>query len=1065
MLLPSAFMRFACSPLFLFLFLCLVVTADAEESLDAPHFGREIRPILARHCFKCHGPDPETREADLRLDLEASAKEDLGGYAAVVAESPEQSELFVRVTSTDADLRMPPADSSPPLSESEVQTLRRWIQAGGKYEQHWAFVPPVAPPIPSVQHASWCRDPIDRFVLARMEGAGMEPSPEAPKVALIRRVYLDLAGLTPSPQAVDRFLADETPDAYRRMVDEVLASPDYAERFARPWLDLARYSDTNGYEKDRPRTIWPFRDWVIDAIGNDMSFDRFSIEQLAGDMLPNASNAQRIATGFHRNTMMNEEGGIDPQEYRFYSLVDRVATTGTVWMGLTTGCAQCHTHKYDPITHTDYYALLALLNNADEPDVQVEDRAIQDTLDRMRRQVREEERRLAQEFLPSYEQFLAEHGASPNGGPNPTNASRDARDDSPAPAITSGQIDGADQSITSDPDANAAKTSADRNPKPIRSIGQEFRVWLDEHRRGSRSWTRMRPSKMESTMPKLTVQSDDSILASGDVTKREVYELTFELPATDASWNAIRLEVLPDDSLPAGGPGLAFYEGRRGDFFLSELTVTRFGKPLKLVDASHSFGKISVGSGSADAANVLDGEGSTGWSTSGAEGKANQWVANFADPVPGGSEIEVELLFERHFAAGLGHFRISLSQGGQPVVASKLPAELYDWHPTPESELSENEYRTLQRTFVRTSERMKGKRKQLDRLLRSMPEPVRTLGFRERPQDNRRVTYRHHRGEYLQTREAVDPAVPSVFPGLAPDTAKDRLGLARWLVSTRNPLVARVTANRAWREFFGVGLVDTAGDFGTQSGPPSHPLLLDWLATDLREHDWSMKHLHRRIVLSATYRQSIGPAKAFDPRNRLLSVFPHRRMNAEQIRDTFLSAAGLLTRRIGGPSVYPPQPPVVHQMAYGSPRWNTSTGRDRYRRSLYTFSKRTAPFAAFATFDGPTGETCLARRERSTTPLQALTLLNDQMYLELAKGAAEASIAELPEPAAPADIATRIFRRILVRSPEPDELAAIIGFYRKRVSDGAAAEDREDGAAWTLVARALMNTDEAITTP
>ena len=806
------------------LFLCVAVTSFAEDSHDSPDFGRDVRPILARHCFKCHGPDPETREADLRLDEEASAKEDLGGYAAVVSESPEESELFVRVTTTDEDLRMPPADSSPPLSESEVQTLKRWIQAGGRYEQHWAFVPPVAPPIPSVESPSWCRDPIDRFILARMEAAGLQPSPEARKEALIRRVYLDLAGTTPGPDVVDRFLADERPDAYRRMVDQVLASPDYAERFARPWLDLARYSDTNGYEKDRPRTIWPFRDWVIDAIGNDMSFDQFSIEQLAGDMLPNASNAQRIATGFHRNTMMNEEGGIDPQEYRFYSLVDRVATTGTVWMGLTTGCAQCHTHKYDPITHTDYYALLALLNNADEPDVQVEDQAIQESIDRMQSQIREEEQRLSREFLPSYQQYLAHHQAAQR---RPASQAELSDNDSKAQNAQSAQHN------DSHADADAGKVNEDAGKEPSLSIEQEFQVWLEEQRLRSRPWTRMRPSKMESTMPKLTVQPDDSILASGDVTKREVYKLSFDLPVADAPWTAIRLEVLPDDSLPASGPGLAFYEGRRGDFFLSELTVEGGGKPLELVDATHSFGKISVGSGSADAANVLDGEGSTGWSTSGAEGEANQWVANFAEPLKGGQTIEVELLFERHFAAGLGHFRISLSRGAQPVVASKLPPELYDWQPTPESELSESDYRTLQRTFVRTSDRMKDKRKQLDRLRRSLPEPVRTLGFRERPQDNRRVTHRHHRGEYLQTRESVDPAVPSVFPGLDPDSAKDRLGLARWLVSSRNPLVARVTANRAWREFFGAGLVNTAGDFGTQSEPPSHPLLLDWLAIDL----------------------------------------------------------------------------------------------------------------------------------------------------------------------------------------------------------------------------------------
>ncbi|MGI9472650.1 MAG: DUF1553 domain-containing protein, partial [Rubripirellula sp.] len=949
------------------------------------------------------------------------------------------SELLVRVTSDDPDVRMPPADSAAPLSSEEIDVLRRWIAAGGNYEKHWAFQSPVRPALPNVSNVTWCRDPIDRFVLSRMEAAGLEPASEASRETLIRRLYLDLNGTTPTPEAVDRFVSDQSADAYRRLVDEVLASPDYAERFARPWLDLARYSDTNGYEKDRGRTIWPYRDWVIRAIGNDMPFDQFSIEQLAGDMLPEATNQQRIATGFHRNTMMNEEGGIDPQEYRFYSLVDRVATTGTVWMGLTTGCAQCHTHKYDPITHTDYYALLALLNNADEPDVIVEDPSERVAMNQIEKQIAAVERKLIKQWLPTYKAFMRSES---------------------------------EQQETSEPQKTSEKKETSEQEGDL-DLDIAFERWFQEQAKQSRPWSRLRPDKMRSTMPKLTLLPDDSVLASGDVTKREVYTLSYSLPKMADEITAIRLEVLPDDSLPASGPGLAFYEGRRGDFFLSELTVTHDGKPVPLTDASHSFGKISVGSGSADAANVIDGEGSTWWSTSGAEGEANQWVANLAVPITSEGLLEVRLLFERHFAAGLGHFRVSVSNGAKPVVASNLPGEMCDWHLTQRDDLGPSEYRALQQAFVRTADEMAEYRKPIERLRRSVPEPIRSLGFRERSEEDRRVTHRHHRGEYLQPKETVTPAVPSIFKGLSPDARRDRLGLAHWLTGDDNPLVARVTANRAWREFFGTGLVDTAGDFGTQSEPPSHPDLLDWLATDLRSHEWSIKWLHRRIVLSATYRQAIGAPPAKDPRNRLLSVFPHRRMNAEQIRDTFLSSAGLLTRRFGGPSVYPPQPAVVNEMAYGSPKWNTSAGGDRFRRSLYTFSKRTAPFAAFSTFDGPTGETCLARRDRSTTPLQALTLLNDEMYLEMARGLAEAVIRELPETASVENIADRIFRRLLVRSPDPTELAAIVEFHRdqadaQQVTAGSEPQVTETASsieAWALVARALMNTDEAITTP
>ncbi len=978
---------------------CSIVLSCAVARADAPEFGAEVRPILAKHCFKCHGPDPETREADLRLDASEDATADRGGYAAIVAGQPDQSELLLRVISDDEDQRMPPGE---PLSDAEIETLRRWIQAGGVYETHWAFAPPSRPAIPSVEDTAWCQTPIDRFLLAQMEARGLHPSHPADRATLIRRLYLDLCGTTPTPEEVDRFVQDTDPAAYRKLVDQLLASPDYAERFARPWLDLARYSDTNGYEKDRPRSIWPFRDWVIDALAADMPFDQFTIEQLAGDMLPNATNAQRIATGFHRNTMLNEEGGIDPQEYRYYALVDRVATTGTVWMGLTIGCAQCHTHKYDPITQTDYYALMALLNQADEPDVIVADPNRDQVDSDLHKRISDLEQELIDRYLPSL------------------------------------------QTIQSQQDL------------PEGSVAAAFAQWLRNQASAAQKWTSIRPSATESTMPKLTVLDDDSILASGDVTKREVYRLSFELTDEHIGATAIRLEVLPHPTLPAGGPGLAFYEGRRGDFFLSELQIELAGAPLTLRDPSHSYGQISIGSGSADAANVLDREGSTGWSTANAEGTANQWVANFDEPIASTGTMEIELLFERHFAAGLGHFRFSLTRGDATVVASKLSPELYDWWLDDLAQLQRDDYRLLQRDFLRSSSELAEARKPIEALERSIPEQIRTLGMSERGPDDQRTTYRHHRGEYLQTKEPVEPAVPVTFPPLSEDQPADRLALAQWLVSPKNPLAGRVTVNRAWREFFGVGIVDTAGDFGTQSEPPSHPELLDWMALEFQENGWSMKQLHRMIVLSSAYQQSVGPAPDSDPKNRLLSTFPHRRLSAEQIRDSLLSASGLLFRRVGGPSVFPPQPKSVSALAYGSPEWTVSDGGDRYRRSLYTFSRRTAPFAAFVTFDAPTGETCAARRDRSTTPLQALTLLNDEMYVELARGLAEAVLREGAEDAEPRQIAEQLFRRVLIRQPDEQELDAIVAFYELQ---------SKHPEPWTLVARALINTDEAITAP
>lgn len=992
-------MRLICRIQFLLL-LSAATAASLSAADQQPDFGRQVRPILAKHCFTCHGPDPDARESGLRLDQRSAAIEDLGGYAALEPGDPESSELIVRVTSDDPELRMPPDEA--PLTDAEIDTLRRWIAAGAEYTTHWSFIAPQRPAVPDAGRSEWCAGVIDRFVLSRIEAEGLQPAEPADRASLIRRLYLDLIGSTPDPAVVDRFINDDSPRAYRKLVDYLLATPEYAERFARPWLDLARYSDTNGYEKDRPRSIWPFRDWLIRAIAADLPYDQFSIEQLAGDMLPEPTQDQLIATGFHRNTMLNEEGGIDPLEYRYYAMVDRVATTGTVWMGVTVGCAQCHTHKYDPITHTDYYSLFALLNNADEPDVIVRDEARSERTRQIESQLAAIEQRLIDRHLPSL------------------------------PALVAGQVG-------DDPVASG--------------FDQWFKTRVDQARR----WERIRPDGLESTMPKLTLLEDDSILASGDVTKRDVYKLTFSLADQADDLTAVRLEVLPHEMLPAGGPGMAFYEGRRGDFFLSELKISFDGRPVELQDPSHSYGKISVGSGAADAENVIDGEGSTGWSTSGAEGQANWLVVNLAEPISGPGTLGVEMLFERHFAAALGRFRFSITTGGQPAVAARLPASLADWHVQPDlSDLNEQDYHALQRHFVHTCDELKEQRKPIQRLEQSIPEVVRTLGMRQRAAADHRTTHRHNRGEYLQPMETVPPAVPGAFEQLQAEHP-DRLALARWLVSEKNPLVGRVTVNRAWRQFFGTGIVNTAGDFGTQSEPPSHPQLLDWLATELRDEGaWSLKRLHRQIVLSSTYRQAVGSPPPSNPDNRWISRFPGRRLDAELIRDSLLTASGLLSRRVGGPSVYPPQPASVMQMAYGSPAWATSTGGDRYRRSLYTFSKRTAPFAAFATFDGPTGETCLARRDRSVTPLQALTLMNDEMYLEIARGLADTTLREVGDRSEPRLIAQQMFRRLLVRFPQPEELDAIVDFYQSQA---------DHSEPWTLVARALINTDEAITIP
>jgi hypothetical protein len=1058
--------------------------ARSDESRGAVSFSREIQPILARNCYACHGPDEQDRQADLRLDVRPSDGEGTGPRA-IVPGKPEESELVRRIEADEDFERMPPPEAHESLTDAEKELLRRWIAEGAEYAPHWAFVPPEQTELPPVSDPDWPRNPIDHFILARLEEEGLRPSPKADRLTLIRRVSLDLIGLPPTPEEAEAFVNDSEPMAYERLVDRLLESPHYGERWARLWLDLARYSDTNGYEKDRPRSIWPYRDWVIQALNDDMPFDRFTVEQLAGDMLPDATLDQKIATGFHRNTMLNEEGGIDPLEFRYYAMVDRVATTGTVWLGLTVGCAQCHAHKYDLISHPDYFALMALLNNADEPDLVVPDPTIIQRRAEIESQIAELEAALPDRFRSAV-------------GQRPT------------------------------ADGNAA-TNAD-------PLERAFREWIDEQHSRVADWTVLRPVHMETNLPRLELLDDGSIFSTGDITKRDVFTLTFDLDGLDEPVTALRLEVLPDERLPGGGPGRAYYEGRKGDFFLSEVTASRNGNALPFSTASHSYGKISIGSGTAEAENVIDGEGSTGWSTAGREGQPHQLVLNFAAPVspegrhgpmvrsfrsalhrtperqlhtnPARGLLVIEMLFERHFAASLGRFRISATTDAD-AQATELPVEIERLLVDRQNASAERDEglgdSPLLRYFLSVIPELEEARQPIEELRKQLPELPVTMVMQERPEDNPRPTHRHHRGEYLNAEEEVSPGVPGLFPPLPEGEPADRLTFARWLVSQRNPLVGRVRVNHAWQAFFGTGLMEASDDFGTQSDPPSHPDLLDWLAVEFIERGFSQKQLHRLIVTSATYRQDSRLTPELlqrDPDNRLLARGPRLRLEAEMVRDSLLRASGLLSPKIGGPSVRPPQPASVTELAYGSPAWEPATSEDRYRRSLYTFSKRTAPFAAYAVFDAPSGETCTARREPSNTPLQALTLLNDEMFVEMAQtlaGSVRSDASERPE-----ETATRIFRRLLTRPPTKDELAAVLEFHksqRRRLESGeldahVIVGDRQgrfvplvrptplgnrrpssprseqtarggqadsDLAAWVMTARALMNLDEVVT--
>ncbi len=980
-------------------FVSLLSLTSTAIALD---FNRDVRPVLAQQCFSCHGMDDHGRKGKLRLDLqEAAYGSGKSGEVAIKPGLPDASEVVQRIFSSDEDELMPPPHTKKVMSEREKAVIRQWIAEGAKYEAHWAYQPPKASIDPTAD--------MDRFIREKLDEAGIEPAPEADAYTLVRRLYLDLIGLPPTPEQADAFVqkraqqSGAAESAYEALVDELLKSPQYGERWARRWLDLARYADTNGFEKDRPRPIWPYRDWVVKALNQDMPFDQFSIKQLAGDMLPNATPEDRIATGFHRNTMLNEEGGIDPNEYRFYAMVDRVGVTGTTWMGLTMNCAQCHTHKYDPILHTDYYSLMALLNNADEPTYAI-----------------------------------------------------------PTPEIEAAQK----AHLTKIAQMEAALPS--QFPGGQVALEKRLSEWVVQTSKQCAEWQVVRPDSMKTTMPHLELQADGFILGSGDISKSDVYDLHLQAPIQGVT--AIKLEVASHPSLPNDGPGLTYYEGPIGGFFLSEIQAFQNKQPMKIASAEATNDteedKISDAAPAnprpakakktnrADAA--LDGEMSSGWQVLGGYGQEHSAVFRFETPVDLRQGLDLKMLFEKHFACALGHFRLSVTTHPMPK-ATGLPYAVEN--ALAKGDLSQRA--AIQRSFLLAAPEMKSAVAPLWLARRQMPRGQPTLVMQERSGSPSRQTHLYHRGEYLQPKQVVPPAVPAFLPGLRPGEPANRLSLARWFFRPENPLTARVTVNRQWQAFFGRGLVKSLEDFGYQSEAPSHPELLDWLAVQFVKDGWSLKRLHKRIVMSATYKQASRrsqQAEAKDPENVLLSHAPRFRLDAEIIRDSALQAAGVLSLKQGGPGVYPPQPAsVTTEGTYGKVEWKTSQGEDRYRRSLYTFTKRTAPFAMSTTFDAPTGEACLARRDVSNSPLQALTLLNDQMFMEAAQAMARKVMAEAK---GDQDRLRLAFRRCLTRPPAEDERAMLSGFLAKQRTQSVEGE-----ALWTAVCRALLNLDETITHP
>ncbi len=999
--------------------------ARAAEPL---RYNRDIRPLLAENCFHCHGPDSASRKSNLRLDRRDQAlKPAKSGQLPIVPGKPDQSAVVKRLFTRDADDLMPPASTHKTLSKPQKELVRRWIAQGAEYESHWAFQPPARPSLPTVKLKSWPRNPLDFFVLARLEREKMRPSPPAEKSALIRRLSLDLTGLPPTPEEVDAFAADTSPTAYEKVVDRLLQSKHYGERMALPWLDAARYADSNGFQQDGDTFQYVWRDWVVRSLNADVPFDRFSIEQLAGDLLRNPATDQLIATAFNRNHLLNGEGGAIPEEQRYNNLFDRVDTTATTWMGLTMACAQCHDHKYDPITQRDYYSLLALFNNVPE-----------------------------------------------NGTPSGGGQYRVAE-----PSIQAGSPE--DTAQLKVLEAAAAQTAqAERQITDSAATTAAMALW-EKALAGEAAvdWIPLRPlSATAGEGVTLTVQEDLSIFVTGPRPDKASY--TIKLPGTTANLTGLRLETIPDDRLPAKGAG----RSDSGNAVLTRLRLSLEGKEIALGAATADYTQPGF-----SAAGAIDEQPETAWAIYPDTARPHALVVQTAAPVPNAAAapLTVTLEFQSpHAQHQLGRFRLAATSAIQPVGRTALPAEIAAIVAKEPTRRSPEDAGKLRAQFLKMnpSAALQTARQQQEAAAKALVDFKNGLPRVMVMSDARpRQTHILERGNYLAPAAGVQGATPAFLPALAKTLPATRLDFARWLFAPEHPLTARVQVNRMWQTLFGAGLVKSVEDLGAQSEPPVQPELLDWLAVEFREHGWSMKHLNRLIVTSATYRQSSrGTREQWlrDPENRFLARGARFRAPAMMLRDVALAASGLLDRRIGGKPVYPYQPEAIWEtLAITKERdftYPASTGADLYRRSLYTFWRRTVGPANM--FDASNRQVCKVRQNITNTPLHALTTLNDPTWAEAARVLAARSMGSA------ADLEGRLtfaFRSVLGRQPQANDLAALrrafdrqLAIYRadpksaaQVVAIGNAPLEPQlnvsEHAALSAVCLAILNLDEALT--
>jgi hypothetical protein len=1038
------------APFGLLVAVCITVALAVSTLAAEPaklSFNRDIRPILSENCFQCHGFDDKTREAGLRLDQhDAAIKKTDSGVLPIVPGDAAKSDVLARVTSQDKDVMMPPPSTHKKLTAQQIDTLRRWINEGAEYQGHWAWLTPQRPELPKVSNPAWAKNAIDHFILARLDAEKLKPSPEADRATLIRRVTLDLTGLPPTPAEVDAFLADKSPDAYERVVDRLLASPRYGERMAMQWLDYARYADSHGFQSDSSRVMWPWRDWVIDAFNRNMPFDQFTVEQLAGDLLPNPTRAQLVATGFNRNNRHNGELGSIQEEWKIENTIDRVETTGTTWLALTMNCCRCHDHKFDPITQQNFYEFFAFFYGTTDTGL------IQEK---------------GKNSLPVI----------------------DYR--SPAQDAEVAQLD---KQIAAAQEGIAAA----RKELPA-LVAQWEAAQQAEAKAQTSSWTTLEPKSVTAkSKSKMVEQADASWLATGKAPAHETYTVTAPWSAGELS--ALLLEVLPDVSLPNQSLGRA----PNGNFVLSRVEAELTGKdvdgqelkePLKLkfakAEADYSQANWSI-------TLALEALAGKGWAVDGNDPakrlpRRAMFVLDAPIKVPANATLTVRLIHDALNNHSIGRFRLAATSAPPAQVGLQqlgLPANVRKILDTPVAKRQPKQTTELENYYVSVTADSPVKRaeakvteltKQRDAYNAKLPT---VMVMKEGPA---KQAYILKRGEYdkVDKTRPASPNIPDMLPPLAKDAPKNRLGLARWMVDPVNPLTARVWVNRAWEKFFGVGIVRSTENFGSQAEWPSHPELLDYLATEFVRLGWDMKALQKQLVLSAAYRQAANVPAGLaerDPENRLLARGPRFRMTGEMIRDQALAASGLLVEKVGGPSVRPYMPKGVwdETSKYGDLlNYKADTGEGLYRRTMYTIWKRTAAPPTLLLMDAPSREICAVKRSRTNTPLQSLALLNEVTFVEAARKLAERSMTEAGP--TPAERIKHAFKLVTAREPNARDLEILVTGYESdvkhfrqhpdaasaflKVGDSPANDKLEQAelAALSLTANILLNMDEAVT--